>query len=250
MAEQQRRLTEEPLSIGVLLFPHFQALDVFGPLDALNILSESRPLTLSLIAPTLDPQPTSSASSPTSPSPTFTQLILPTHTYATAPPLDVLLVPGGPGARAPTLEPAVEYIRHVYPRLKYLISVCTGAVLVARSGCVDGKRGTTNKRAWEWVTGQRKGVRWVQKARWVSDGVWWSSSGVSAGIDVAFAWMAKVWGQEVAEEVAAKMEYSLCEDSRKDPFAALYGLDGGEWDGDEEGDRVEGGIEGAKAETK
>ncbi|MCJ1383459.1 hypothetical protein MMC17_006573 [Xylographa soralifera] len=205
-----------PLSIGVLLYPHFQALDVFGPIDALNILSEDHPLTLSLIAPTLDPMCTSSG--------TFTQLILPTHTFATAPPLDVLLVPGGPGARSPDMQPAVDFIASVYPSLKYLISICTGAPLVARTGLVDGMRATTNKRAWEWVIGQRPQVKWVAHARWVVDGKWWSSSGVSAGIDVAFAWMGDVWGQEVAKDVSVKMEYTRWTDSTRDPFADVYGL--------------------------
>ncbi|MCJ1389024.1 SEA (Seh1-associated) complex subunit [Xylographa bjoerkii] len=205
-----------PLSIGVVLYPHFQALDVFGPIDAFNVLSEDQPLTLSVIARTLDPMRTSSGA--------FTQLILPTHTFATAPPLDVLLVPGGPGARSPDMQPVVDFIASVYPSLKYLISVCTGAPLVARTGLVDGMRATTNKRAWEWVIGQRAQVKWVPRARWVVDGKWWSSSGVSAGIDVAFAWMAHVWGEEVAKDASLKMEYTRWVDSTRDPFADVYGL--------------------------
>ncbi|MCJ1438492.1 hypothetical protein MMC27_007882 [Xylographa pallens] len=215
MTDSNRR-TGDALSIGVLLFPHFQALDVFGPIDALNILSEDHPLTLSLIARTLDPMRTSSG--------TFTQLILPTHTFATAPPLDVLLVPGGPGARSSDMQPAVDFIASVYPSLQYLISVCTGAPLVARTGLVDGMRATTNKRAWEWVIGQRPQVKWVARARWVVDRKWWSSSGVSAGLDVAFAWMGHVWGQEVAEDVSVKMEYTRWKEGTRDPFADVYGL--------------------------
>jgi transcriptional regulator GlxA family with amidase domain len=70
-------------------------------------------------------------------------------------------------------------------------------------------------------------VRWVEKARWCVDGKWWSGSGVSAGIDVAFAWMGHVWGEEVQRDVARKMEYVLRMDPDDDPFAEVYGLGGG-----------------------
>jgi len=95
---------------------------------------------------------------------------------------------------------------------------------VARTGLVDGMRATTNKRAWAWVTGQRPQVQWVARARWVVDGKWWSSSGVSAGIDVTFAWMRHVWGEEVAKDVSVKIEYTRWMDSTRDPFADVYGL--------------------------
>ena len=133
-------------------------------------------------------------------------------------------MPGGPGARAADMQPAVDFIASVYPSLQYLISVCTGAPLVARTGLVDGMRATTNKRAWEWVIEQRPQVKWVARARWVVDRKWWSSSGVSAGLDVAFAWIGHVWGQEVAEEVSVKMEYTRWKESTRDPFADVYGL--------------------------
>jgi len=157
------------------------------------------------------------------------QQILPTHTLATAPPLDVLIVPGGPGTRdAAAMVPCIEFIAHVYPTLKYLITICTGAAIVAQAGVVDGMSGTTNKRAWKWVTSLRPQVKWVEKARWHVDGKWWSGSGVSAGIDVAFAWIAKVLGEEVAAGCAVKMEYVRRMDPGDDPFAEVYGLGGGE----------------------
>lgn len=71
---------------------------------------------------------------------------MPTHTYDTAPTdIEVLIVPGGFGNRLPAAIPTVEYIRRVYPSLKYLITVCTGSGLAARAGVLDHKRATTNK---------------------------------------------------------------------------------------------------------
>ncbi|KAL1711112.1 class I glutamine amidotransferase-like protein [Schizophyllum commune] len=222
-----------PVNVGVILFPGFQALDVFGPLDALNILSRSYPLNLSLISslPTLDPvstQPPASVNAITG-APTansnFSQSLVPTHTIHTPPPtLDVFLIPGGLGTRAPDLEPLIAYIARAAQSTKYILTVCTGSWLAARAGVLDGKRATSNKRSWAGREGLGNGTEWVAHARWVQDGDTWTSSGVSAGIDMLLAWMESVFGAGVAEEVANGMEYERHTDPSWDPFADLYGL--------------------------
>ncbi|KAJ6024316.1 hypothetical protein N7540_005113 [Penicillium herquei] len=215
-------MTDQPLRIGVALFPGFQALDVFGPLDCLNTLSKLHPLTLTLLSSTLDPISTYHPEIPTA----ISQSILPTSTYKTSPPLDLLLVPGGQGARgsdAAVLE-VIEFIKTVYPSLKYLITVCTGSGLAARAGVLDGKRATTNKRAWKDTTAVRDAVIWVPAARWVVDDKVWSSAGVSAGLDVTLAWISEYFGENVANEVSERIEYTRQLDSTVDAFAELYGL--------------------------
>ncbi|KAJ5651964.1 hypothetical protein N7507_009390 [Penicillium longicatenatum] len=211
-----------PLRIGVALYPGFQALDVFGPLDCLNTLSKSENFTLALISSTLEPVSTFLPEFPNS----IGQSVVPTHTYAAAPELDVLLVPGGIGARelSPLIQEVVTFIRDVYPSLQYLITVCTGSGLAARAGVLDGKRATTNKRAWAETTAMGDLVTWKPHARWVNDGNIWTSSGVSAGIDVTLAWIEAVFGPETAKDIADRIEYSRWEDPDLDPFAALYGL--------------------------
>lgn len=114
--------------------------------------------------------------------------IIATHTYADAPALDVLLVPGGSGTRAMGkanggVTWVEDFVNERYEQLDYLLSVCTGAWLLARSGILDGKRATTNKAAWNQVVSEvgSEKVNWVPTARWVVDGKIWSSSGVAAG---------------------------------------------------------------------
>lgn len=139
-----------PVKYGVLLFPGFQALDVFGPLDILNFLSQTAPVHLSIIAPTLGPVSTQVQAM----SHTIGQSVVPTHSLDNPPKdLDVLLVPGGKGTRELELtEPLVEYLRATYPKLRYLLTVCTGSSLAARAGILDGKKATSNKIAFKWVS--------------------------------------------------------------------------------------------------
>ncbi|MCJ1363532.1 hypothetical protein MMC16_002639 [Acarospora aff. strigata] len=221
-------ISSGPCNYDMVPFPGFQALDVFGPLDALNLLSLRQPMTLSLIASTLDPVSTKPISAPMNPhTSNFSQSVVPTHTFAAPPPsLDVLIVPGGLGTRAPApaLADLIAFIKDSYPTLQHLITVCTGAGLAARAGVLDGKRATTNKAAWNATTALGPNVEWVPRARWVRDGNVWTSAGVSAGIDVTLAFVAEVVGTETAAAVANTMEYERHVDPSWDPFAELYHL--------------------------
>ncbi|KAJ5567468.1 hypothetical protein N7535_006774 [Penicillium sp. DV-2018c] len=220
MSESQSKST--PLRAGVILFPGFQALDVFGPLDCLNVLSRNHDMTLAIISSTLEPVTTESPGFPNA----ISQSVVPTHTFATAPALDLLLVPGGLGTRStsPVIGEAISFIRDVYPQLSHLITVCTGSGLAARAGVLDGKRATSNKLVWAEITAMRTSVDWVPHARWVVDGNVWTSSGVSAGIDVTLAWIEKTFGGEEASRIANRIEYIRHEDPSDDPFAKMYGL--------------------------
>ena len=184
-------------------------------------------MSLSLIAETLDPVSTKIPPWATNPAnSTFGQEVVPTHTFDTAPPLDVLIIPGGAGTRAPSplLNSTIDFVASRYPSLQYLITVCTGAGIAARAGVLDHKHATTNKKAWAQTTALGTKVKWVARARWVTDGNIWSTSGVSAGIDGLLAWMDAVYGRATATQIANHMEYERRLDSTDDPFAAIYGL--------------------------
>ncbi|CZT12127.1 related to ThiJ/PfpI family protein [Rhynchosporium agropyri] len=217
-----------PRLFGIILFPGFTSLDIFGPLDALNRLSTQYTINLTLISTTLDPVATEKFSwrKPLMNS-TFGESILPTHTFDTAPELDVLIIPGGIGTNAPSplLDPHVAFIKDRYPSLQYLITTCTGSWLAARAGVLDGKRATSNEAAWADTTMyESPEARWMAEARWVVDGNIWTSSGVSAGIDVTIAWIGNVFSEKLAVSIANLMEYTRHLDSTDDPFARLYGL--------------------------
>jgi transcriptional regulator GlxA family with amidase domain len=104
------------------------------------------------------------------------------------------------------------------------MTVCTGTALLARAGVLDGHRATTNKMMFGWVAEQGPNVEWVKEARWVDDGKFVTSSGVSAGIDMALAVIARLRGQQVSETLAVATEYEWHRDPGWDPFAKIHGL--------------------------
>jgi putative intracellular protease/amidase len=214
-AQMKANIIKAPTRFGLLLYPGFAPLDVFGPIQALTSLSYAySDLNLTIIAETLDPvYPGPPAVGVKTVWPvviysTVSEGILPTHTFETAPPIDVLMIPRGFGgwAPAPILDSTYAFIEERYPTLQYLFTVCTGSALVARTGVLDGKHATTNKNAWDIVTPWGPKVKWVAQARWVTDGNVWTTSGVAAGIDGFLAWIEAVYSPEAATNVANGME--------------------------------------------
>ncbi|PMB64122.1 Isonitrile hydratase [Beauveria bassiana] len=205
-----------PVKYAVALFPGFQLLDAAGPLDVLAMLSALVPVEVVILAATLEPV-TSRGKRPGS----VGQAIMPTHTFDTAPQdIEVLMIPGGGGTRDDeATQPLVDYAARVYPKLRYFLTVCTGAALAARTGILDGKKATTNKLAFDWVMNKGPKVHWVRHARWVSDGNIWTSSGISAGIDMTFGFVAAHYGEETAATIAYRQEYTRNTDPNNDPFA-------------------------------
>ncbi|KAH8886504.1 DJ-1/PfpI family protein [Thozetella sp. PMI_491] len=205
-----------PKSFGLLLYPGFEALDAFGPMEVLNDLSRTHEMSLSIIAATREPVSTAWKDTHR-----VGQSVVPTHTFADDPDLDVLFIPGGWGGFETGPE-LLEYLRKAASKTKYIITVCNGASVAAQAGILDGKRATTNKAYWKECVKFGPKTTWVAHARWVRDGDTWTSSGVSAGIDVALAWIASIFGEEKATDLANSMEFTRAPSASDDPFAAMY----------------------------
>lgn len=97
--------------------------------------------------------------------------------------------------------------------------MCTGGALLARAGLLDGRKATTNKRAYDWATSQSKAVRWQSRARFVVDGKYVTSSGVSAGMDMALGLVEIIYGKPAAQRKALEAEYVWNSVPDDDPFA-------------------------------
>lgn len=198
--------------IGAIIFPGFELLDVFGPMEMFGMLSKE--FSLELIAETAGPVPSNQGLSAQA-----------TKSVEQGTDYDILFVPGGAGTRREVEnQKLLDWITETAENSEYVLSVCTGSALLAKSGVLDDRRATTNKAAFAWVVEQGPRVDWVRKARWVEDGRFITSSGVSAGMDMALGAIALMHDTETAERVAMYCEYSWHQDKDLDPFAPMHGL--------------------------
>jgi transcriptional regulator GlxA family with amidase domain len=202
-------MTQKSLSIktlGIVLFPGFETLDVFGPLEMFGMLTEQ--LSIVLISEqkglikSVQGQETQT-----------------NFSWSDAPHLHYLLVPGGIGTRTEVNnEPLINWIKNRSATADLTLSVCTGAALLARAGVLDGHKATTNKLAFDWVKTQGPKVDWIKTARLVDDGTVITSSGISAGIDMSLYVISRLFGEEIRNKIAKKAEYILNTDPSNDPF--------------------------------
>ena len=199
-------------TLGVVLFEGFELLDVFGPLEMFGLASDHFEIRLisetgGVVASRQGPKSVCDDS------------------FNTAPAIDVLLVPGGIGTRREVNNLVLlDWLKERSQQAELVASVCTGSALLAKAGVLDGLRATSNKLAFAWAASQSEKVQWQQQARWVEDGKVFSSSGVSAGIDMALAVIAKLVSQQTAEEAANFAEYNWQHDANCDPFASVAGV--------------------------
>ncbi|HEY6599058.1 MAG TPA: DJ-1/PfpI family protein [Pseudomonadales bacterium] len=204
-----------PLTLGVILYPGFELLDVFGPLEMFTAVGRDR-LTTHLVA-----EHAGSVRAGIVPDGPIGPRVTADFGFDDAPELDLLLVPGGIGT-FPELgnECLLSFLRDRSRRAQITASVCTGSALLAKAGILDGHRATSNKQFFALAVAQGSAVKWVEAARWVDDGNVVTSSGVSAGMDMALAIIERLFGAETAEAIAVGTEYTRHRDADNDPFVA------------------------------
>jgi transcriptional regulator GlxA family with amidase domain len=130
------------------------------------------------------------------------------YSYATAPPPDVMLVPGGQGTRREVNNPmTLKWIADHAAGCTWVTSVCTGSMLLAAAGPARGRRITTHWGAIEEVRKRGEAGEVVSGQRWVVDGNLVTSAGVSAGIDMAIWLVGQLHGEDMARTVVRMMEY-------------------------------------------
>jgi len=195
------------IHVGAVLFEDFELLDFYGPLEMFGLLKNK--IRITVVAESVG-----SVKSGGGPS-GFAE-----KTMAECDGFDVLLIPGGMGTRTLFKQPAfLNQLRRLAISSRMVLTVCTGSLLLAATGLLDGHKATTNKRVFQLVKSSAPKVSWIPKARWVEDGKFITSSGISAGTDMALAVIAKFYGKETAMEIANQAEYEWHQDCNWDPFA-------------------------------
>jgi len=131
--------------------------------------------------------------------------ILPTQTRESAKPSDILVVPGGPGFDYTMLDDGwIAYVRREAAKAKYVFSVCTGSLLLAAAGLLKGRRAGGHWQARDLLA--RFGVT-PSDARLTVDGKFYTSAGVTSGIDMALRVVADIVGEESARKIQLAIEY-------------------------------------------
>jgi len=196
-----------PRTLGAVLYPQFELLDLYGPLEMFGCLGDD--VKIVTVAETAGPV----ASTPGVE--TVAQ-----HDFRGCPPLDLLLLPGGIGSMQEMKNPALlAFLRERAREAEITMSVCSGSGILAAAGVLAGRKATSNKLFFDLVIGGTHGVDWVREARWVEDGPIVTSSGVSAGTDMALAVIARLYGLERAQQIAVFTEYEWHREADRDPFA-------------------------------
>ena len=178
-------------NIGFVLFPNLTQLDFTGPLQVLNRLPQS---ATHIIAKTREPVPSDCGLS-----------LVPTQTFATCPPLDLICVPGGFGVVGAIEDrDTVEFVRRQAAAAKYVTSVCTGAFVLGAAGLLKGRRATTH---WAYTDLLPLVGASHEKARIVRDGNVITAGGVTSGIDFGLSVAAELAGEAVAQTIQLGIEY-------------------------------------------
>ena len=206
-------MTDQPLILGAVLYEGFELLDMFGPLEMFTAVA---PEVLQVVMIAEKKGAVKAGSMANSPMPTC----IADYGFDDAPDLDLILVPGGIGTFAELENDKIlSFLRDRAEKAQITASVCSGSALLAKAGLLDGHRATSNKMFFNLAVTQSDKVEWIEAARWVEDGKFVTSSGVSAGIDMALAIIARLFGNEVAETIAKGAEYIWHREADVDPFA-------------------------------
>ncbi|KAH8726956.1 class I glutamine amidotransferase-like protein [Phaeosphaeriaceae sp. PMI808] len=207
--EFHRYNAERTLSIGYIVYNGFTPLDVFGPLDFLQRVSNDYNMTLSTIS-----KIAGIVSSKNPGAKSIGWPVIARHSVDDAPPIDLLMVPGGIFLGNDTwIE---DFIAKQFDAMDFVASVCTGAKSLAKAGVLDGKRATTNKYLWNAIT----------RARYVHDGKIWTSSGVAAGMDMTYSLLKWLYGEEKVNAHINMAEYAPHIDPEWDPYSIIYNVTG------------------------
>ena len=185
------------LVVGILLYPDAEELDWAGPFEVFGMAAMGKDLAVKTIAQTQDPVVCAKG-----------LRVLPDYDFASAPPLDVVVVPGGQGSRVEMDNPVlVDWLAAAAEPCTWVTSVCTGSVLLCRAGLAQGCEITTH---WGYIETLRElapDSKVLEDVRYVRDGRVVTSAGVSAGIDMSLWLVGEIYGADHARLTRKWMQY-------------------------------------------
>jgi len=193
-------VADDTKHIGILLFPDVEELDAIGPWEVLSYWSRNFPedgYTVSCLSRSGGLVQCAKG-----------LVVQAHHSYADAPPLEVLLYPGGQGTRPQLHDDAqLDWVRRQRDDVPLMTSVCTGALVYAAAGLLSGRPATTHWGSLDKLAELDPTIDVRPEARFVDDGDVVTSAGISAGIDMALHLVDRLAGTGRAREVRRGIQY-------------------------------------------
>ncbi|HDR8128671.1 TPA: DJ-1/PfpI family protein [Bacillus cereus] len=189
-------------SVGIFLFNEVEVLDFAGPFEVFSVteVNEEKPFTVYTVSENGEMITARNGLK-----------VQPDYSIENLPSVDILIIPGGLGAREYEIknEIVIKWIRQQMKEVKLMTSVCTGALLLAKAGLLEGLKATTHWASIEKFKNEFQNVEVIENVKFVDEGHIITSAGISAGINMAFHIVKNLLGMHVAEDTAKRMEYDI-----------------------------------------
>ncbi len=189
-------------SVGIFLFNDVEVLDFAGPFEVFSItkVHEEKPFTVYTVSQNGEMITARNGLK-----------VKPDYSIEDLPPVDILIIPGGKGARENEVKNdiIINWVRQQMKEVKLMTSVCTGALLLAKAGLLEGLKATTHWASIQTFKKDFPNVEVMENVKFVDEGHIITSAGISAGINMSFHIVKNLLGVEIAEETAKNMEYDI-----------------------------------------
>lgn len=189
-------------SVGIFLFNEVEVLDFAGPFEVFSVteVNGEKPFTVYTVSENGEMITARNGLKVQS-----------DYNIENLPPVDILIIPGGLGARKYEIknEIVIKWIRQQMKEVKLMTSVCTGALLLAKAGLLEGLKATTHWASIEKFKNEFQNVEVIENVKFIDEGHIITSAGISAGINMAFHIVKNLLGVHVAEDTAKRMEYDI-----------------------------------------
>ncbi len=191
-------------TVGILLFNEVEVLDFAGPFEVFSIAtlleSNEKPFIVKTISENGELVTARNGLK-----------VKPDYSFANHPSFDIVIIPGGFGAEQIEINNSsvIEWIKNQQSRVEFMTSICTGALLLAKAGILDGKKATTHWMDIDRLEQEFPNVSVQRDVKFVDEDSIITSGGISAGINMSFHLISRLLGKDVAIKTAKRMEYEI-----------------------------------------
>ncbi|MGG1850329.1 DJ-1/PfpI family protein [Bacillus wiedmannii] len=189
-------------SVGIFLFNEVEVLDFAGPFEVFSVTEADEEKSFTVYTVSQNGEMITARNG---------LKVKPDYSIEDLPPVDILIIPGGKGVRENEVQNdiIINWVRQQMKEVKLMTSVCTGALLLAKAGLLEGLKATTHWASIQTFKKDYPNVEVMENVKFVDEGHIITSAGISAGINMSFHIVKNLLGVEIAEETAKSMEYDI-----------------------------------------